>query len=439
MKAGADSRQAGAEDESRSRRAARVAWALVGVYAAGAILSVWIMEQVRSRWAPDAGGLSAAGEIAPLLGAFTLFAVVGALIVSRRPRQPVGWVMLGAALAVMASWLASSYALLTIGASPTAPPVGGLVAGLSSEPLAILGTVVLAVVLLLLLYPDGRLPSARWRPAVWATAVVFVLGASGLVLQDPLADRLHVAGHPSVTVYVVDNPLSPDWLGTAVTDPLQGVMGIGAGLLILVAVASLVVRFRRAHGVERQQIRWLAVAGAATGAVMVAMLLVGLATRDWPPGLLWMLLSLSLAGYPLAVGVAVLRYRLYEIDRIVSRTVTYGLVLAVLGGVYAGAVVGLGGVLSALTGQAGSDLAVAISVLAVVALFGPVRSRVQRAVDRRFNRTGYQARQAVDTFADRLRDQVDREAIRRDLLVTATEVVKPERVSLWSPDREDRP
>ena len=440
MSAAAGVRRSGTEDIPRSRPAARTAWSLVGVYASGAILSVWVMEQVRSRWAPDAGVLSAAGEIAPLLGAFALFAVVGALIVSRRPRQPVGWVMLGAALAVMASWLASGYALLTIGGSPTAPPVGGLVAGLSSEPLAILGTVVLAVVLLLLLYPDGRLPSARWRPAVWATAAVFVLGAAGFVLQDPLTGPLHLAGHPSVTVYVVDNPLSPDWLRPDVTDPLQGVMGVGAGTLILVAVASVVVRFRGSHGVERQQIRWLAVAGAATGAVMVAMLMVGLATRDWPPGLLWMLLSLSLVGYPLAVGVAVLRYRLYEIDRIISRTVTYGLVLAVLGAVYAAAVVSLGGVLSAVTGQVGSDLVVAVSVLAVVAAFGPVRSRVQRAVDHRFNRTGYQARQAVDTFAQDLRDEVDLAAIRHGLVTTAAATVQPTRVSVWlAHEQEETP
>ena len=421
---------------SRPRRTARIAWSLVGVYVAVAILGFGTLERARSRWAPDAGVLSAAGENAPLLGAFTLFAAVGALIVARRPRQPVGWIMLAAALAMSTSWLAWGYALLTIGASPMAPPVTGLVAGWSSEPLSILATLILAVLLLLLLYPSGRLPSTRWRPAVWATVALFVLSVVVSVVEDPLTGRLHLAGHPSVTVYVVANPLAPDWLGSAVPDLLRGGMAIGTGMLILAAVASMVVRFRRTRGIERQQIKWLAVVGATTGTVLAAMVTVGLASGDWPPGFLWMLLSLSLVGYPLAVGVALLRYRLYEIDRIISRTVTYGLVLALLGAMYTAAVVGLGGALSAVTGQAGSDLVVAVSVLAVIALFRPVRARVQIAVDRRFNRTGYHARQAVDGFADRWRSQVDLETIGQDVLVAATAVVQPEHLSLWSPDGE---
>ena len=428
MSAAAAVQRAGAGNGPRG--AARIAWSLVGVYAAGSTLSVWILERVRSRWAPDAGTLSATGENAPLLGAFTLFAVVGALIVSRRPRQRVGWIMLGAALAMMASWLATGYALLTVGASPTAPPAIGLVAGGAAEPLAILA-MLLALVLLLLLYPDGQLPSAQWRPVAWAVAAAVALIVAGYALQDPLAGRLHLADHPSVTVYVVANPLSPDWLAPAVTDLVEGVVGIGVGTLILAAVASVVVRFRRSHGVERQQIRWLAVAGAATGAVMATMVMFGLASRDWPPGFLWMLLSLSLVGYPLAVGVALLRYRLYEIDRIVSRTISYGLVVTVLGAVYVVGVVGLGAAVSGLTGQEGSDLAIAASVLVVVALFGPVRSRVQAAVDRRFNRSGYEARLAVEAFAQDVRDEVELDATRRAVGETAAVAVQPTHASVW--------
>jgi hypothetical protein len=413
------------------RRAARIAWSLVGVYVAGAITGFWLVEQVRSQWAPTVGFLAAAWEGLGLIGIFALFAVVGALIASRRARQPIGWLMLGSALAWMALLPSTGHALVTIGGSPAAPPVSGLVASWLAAPFAFLG-MILGVVVLLLRFPDGRLLSARWRPVEWAAVAVFALVVVAVsVMQARLAGQLHLVGHESVVVYDVANPLFPSWLDPAVATALETVGAVGMVMLILAAVLSVVVRYRRTRGVERQQIKWLTIAGAVTGSMLVAMVAVGLVTGDWPPSFLWGLLYLSLAGFPIAVGLAVLRYRLYEIDRLISRTVSYALVIVVLGAVYAAGIVGLGSGLAALTGEEGGDLVVAASVLAVVGAFGPVRSRVQRAVDRRFNRSGYAARLAVEAFAQEIRDEVELDAIRRAAGATATVAVQPARLSVW--------
>ena len=429
MSSPADARRAGRASDAQRRRAATAAWALVGAYVIGAGLSLWLIEQVRADRTPDVGFLAAIGEVAGLLGIFVLFAVLGAVIVSRRPRQPVGWLMLGAALAVMAFAFTTAYALHTIGAAPADPPVSGLVAAWAAIPLGPL-SIVLGVAFLLLLYPDGRFPSVRWRPVVWAATAPTALAVAMPAVENRLTGSLHILGGPSVVVYSVDHPWSASWPDPAAA-VLQSAVTVGGAALLLVAVASVVVRARRARGVERQQIKWLALAAALTGAVLLAMLTVGLATRDWPPGLLWSLLYLSLAVYPVAVGLAVLRYRLYDIDRIISRTVAYGLVLAVLGAVYVTGVVGLGAAVAGMTGEESGDLVVAASVLAVVALFGPVRSRVQQAVDRRFNRSGYEARLAVDAFTDGLRDEVDVDAIGRGVTRTAAASHQPAHVSIW--------
>jgi hypothetical protein len=204
---------------------------------------------------------------------------------------------------------------------------------------------------------------------------------------------------------------------------LRGVTFIVAGLAILVGVWSLAVRFRRARGVERQQLRWLAVA-AVPVAVAVAALATQALTGD-QVNLGW-LAGICLAVLPLAIGAAILRYRLYDLDRIISRTLAYGLLTVLLGGGYAGAVVGLGQLLGR-----DSSLVVAGATLTVAALFQPARRRIQRLVDRRFNRRRYDAAQTIQAFSTRLRQQVDLDGLTAELLAVVDQTMQPTRVSLW--------
>jgi hypothetical protein len=220
----------------------------------------------------------------------------------------------------------------------------------------------------------------------------------------------------------------PDLVHGAV-DAIFVVLLVGA---VLAGASALVVRYRRARRGERQQLKW-AVLG---GLVSVSVYLTGdLTTRL--PGVDWWLVSLvAFTVFPLTVALAVLRYRLYDIDRIVSRTVSYGLLTALLVGVYAAGVVGLGGLIRSATGGGGGDLVVAASTLAVAALFGPARRRIQDLVDRRFNRARYDAQQTVEAFAQRLRDEVDLDTLCADLRASANEAIQPRSASVWVRARE---
>jgi hypothetical protein len=214
-------------------------------------------------------------------------------------------------------------------------------------------------------------------------------------------------------------------------------LGLGGGLLVVnqlalafttlavaVCAGSLVVRFGRAHGVERQQLRWVALAAVllvvAAGATLVGLALGATAVVTWA-------ISAWVAGLPLAIGAAVLRYRLYDLDRILSRTVAYGLLTLLLGGSYATVVLGLGRLLP----EGSSSLVVAAATLAVAALFQPARRRIQQAVDRRFNRRRHNAAETIQAFSDRLRDQVDLDTLSAELLAVVEETMQPTRASLW--------
>ncbi len=197
---------------------------------------------------------------------------------------------------------------------------------------------------------------------------------------------------------------------------------------------AVTLRFRRSRGVERQQLKWFVFAAALVAVSALSQAALAALSGPMAIPLASILLVAGLSAYPIAIGVAVLRYRLYEIDRIISRTVTYGLLVAILAAVYATAVVGLGAAVTAVTGAQDSDLVVAASTLLAAGLFRPVGSRVQAVVDRRFNRTGYDARQAVETFARNVRDEVDLDRIRRETEQTAATAVQPTHVSVWLPD-----
>ncbi|HEX6674678.1 MAG TPA: hypothetical protein VF486_06610 [Actinomycetes bacterium] len=331
-------------------------------------------------------------------------ATVGAVLASRRPRHPVGWLLLALGLSVVVAGVAQGYAgygLARPGSLPGARWVAlyGDTSGVAWSAL---------VGLILLLTPTGSLPSPRWRWWAIVTAAVPVAFLLGLPLMAGLLD----GPDQSVT-----SPLAAPGLALATGYLLTQ-------LAVLVDVASLVVRFRRARGTERLQLRWVAMAAGLLALAVVAAVVGALtgypAVVEWTSGLFVALL-------PVATGAAVLRYRLYDLDRIVSRTLAYGLLTVLLGGGYAAVVLGLG----QLLGRRQSSLVVAGATLAVAAAFQPARRRVQAAVDRRFNRRRYDAAQTIQAFSARLRQQVDLDTLTSELLAVVHQTVQPTSVSLW--------
>jgi hypothetical protein len=334
---------------------------------------------------------------------------VGAVLAGRRPRHPVGWLLLGFALSVVAAGVARGYAGYGLLARPGSLPAADWVAVYDQHggfpTAACLGFI-------LLLTPTGSPPGPRWRWWAWATA------AAALVAMVAWAPQPFTKPYPSVA-----NPLAVPGLAEALLGPAWVALAVTV-LAVPVGAGSLVVRFRRARGVERQQLRWLALAAAlvAAGALAIAVLLV--AGVEAPLGWVY---GVCLALLPLATGAAVLRYRLYDLDRIISRTLAYGLLTLLLGAGYAAMVLGLGRLLS----EQGSSLVVAAATLAVAAVFQPARRRVQSLVDRRFNRRRYDAARTIGAFSGRLREQVDLDTLTAELLAVTDRTVEPTTVSLW--------
>ena len=360
-------------------------------------------------WLRSRNGEPAASENGWLHSAFEAFGfggipVVGALIASRLPANPYGW--LWCAIGLVAATASAGSAIVR---ALDAPLWGAWLFGGWG-----LVTLIGLLVFVFLLFPTGRLPDPGWQWAARAAVTVDLL----LMLAVPF-------------LYDTDDPASATpWapVGTAgaviLTATVTGVFLLFG--LALAAMASLVVRFRRADPAQRLQLTWFLYATAVNAVILVLTAVLGVISD----GLLESVVSaVGFALLPLAVGVAVLRYRLYEIDRIVSRTVSWGLLTAALVGLYLVVVALLRPVLEPLTG--GSALAVAASTLAVAAVFNPVRRRLQEAVDRRFDRARYDAARAVDAFAARLRDQIELDQVgggRRD---TVAATVAPTGVGVW--------
>jgi hypothetical protein len=386
---------------------ARLAWLVCGatlaVLAAVLLLIAlgWSspLPQGRTPWRDQA--VSLAGIVgAPILGG---------LIASRRPRNPYGWVWLVFGSGLALQLLGGSYAAYALVVDPGSLPAPRTI----SRLLGLGGPLALAFApFLFLLFPTGRLPSRRWRPIAWIAAV------SGAMLF--------------ALALLFDNP---DTVGGAIT-AMAVAVATAIFAAIVISALSLLVRFRRASGVERQQLKWFALAAVMGAAYIVGFLLSGivgeLLNLDWLRGeAFWNLLdaATNMALY-VAVGVAVLRYRLYDIDIIINRTLVYGFLTILLAAAYAGSVVGLQAALRALSGQE-STLAVVASTLAIAALFGPLRRRVQGFVDRRFYRRKYDAAKTLAAFNARLRDETDLRALSDDLVGVAMGTVQPEHVSLW--------
>jgi hypothetical protein len=397
---------AAAEPARAPRWPAALAWVLAGL----AVLSLTAATRFLSLvWFP--GSSEAPPTIAtvvPVGLAVLSAATVGALVASRRPRHPVGWLLLGVGLAVAVNVLVEPYVkyglVVRPGSLPAARHLVGIVYSTFFIALSCAGFV-------LLLTPTGSLPSPRWRWWARVAAAAPVLTVVGFAVQpDPMAPEY------------LGNPLAVPALAPALlVAGLAGALVVAVGLLV--GAGSLLLRFRRARGVERLQLRWLALAAACASVLLLTGLVAGVLGKD--PVVLASL-ALCVALLPLATGAAILRYRLYDLDRIVSRTVAYGLLTVVLGLGYAAVVLGLGQLLGR-----DSSLVVAGATLVVAAVFQPARRRVQAAVDRRFNRHRYDAARTIQAFSGRLREEVDLDTLTGELLAVAEETMQPTHASLW--------
>jgi hypothetical protein len=369
----------------------------------------WLDRLLREAGRADRAPLGAA-VAAPVLAAVSAV-TVGAVLASRRPRHPVGWLLLASGLAMNASGVASAYAdyglLARPGALPAARDVSLYLPTSIVPALALLGFV-------LLLTPTGSLPSPRWR--WWARVAVAAPVASLLAIA--LAPRS--LDQPDRTP---DNPFDLIGLGGPLLVVYQLAFAV-TNLAVVVGAASLVVRFRRARGGERQQLRWVALAAALI--LVGSVLVLAAIALEASPALIGWVAGVYVAILPVAVGAAILRYRLHDLDRIISRALAYGLLTLLLGGGYALAVLGLGQLLGR-----DSSLAVAGATLAVAALFRPVRRRVQEAVDRRFNRRRHAAAATIEAFSGHLRQQVDLDTLTAELLAVVDQTMQPTRASLW--------
>jgi hypothetical protein len=385
----------------RGRSADRLAWLLyvVALALVGLAVGLWL---VVHRPVPGAVGYAywREGMVTTLA-----YATVGALITTRRPEHPVGWLFLGAGLFGAAQLATGEFAAAFLAAS--GPSVSVAVAAWASSLFQLV--VVGMLVCLLLLFPTGRPPSRRWWLLVWVVAAGVVLFSVGAGLAPA-----RYQDFPGV-----ENPFGIAGLATV----LGWVDGVGGVLFVagfLGALASLVVRFARARGLERQQLKWFVYAAGLGVAVLVV-------PNPIPGFLAW---TLAPVGLSAAAAVAVLRYRLYDIDRIINRTLVYGVLTAVLGLGYAGAVLVLGQLFGGV-GERTPSWAVAGATLAVAALFQPARRRIQTAVDRRFNRRKYNAAQTIQAFSTRLREQIDLDTLSTELLAVVDQTMEPTQVSLW--------
>jgi hypothetical protein len=391
------------------RWAARLAWALWGLAMAGLAAIWWLDRLLRQVGRVDLAPLGA-GVAAPVLAAVSA-ATVGAVLASRRPRHPVGWLLLAAGLCLNASGVASAYAdyglLARPGTLPGAREVSLYLPAIFIPFLAVLGFV-------LLLTPTGSLPSPRWRWWTRAAVAAPVVSLLAIVLAPPALDQ--AARAP-------DNPFDLSGLGGVLVVVYQLAFAV-TNLAVVVGAGSLVVRFRRARGTERQQLRWVALAAALI--LLGSLVLLPAFTLGTSPVVVGWVVGIYVAILPLALGASILRYRLYDLDRIISRTLAYGLLTLLLAGGYAVVALGLG----QLLGQ-DSSLAVAGATLAVAGLFQPVRRRVQAAVDRRFNRRRHDAAQMIEAFGGRLRDQVDLTTLTGELLAVVDQTMQPSQASLW--------
>ena len=392
--------------------AAWMAWSLCGLCVALAAASP-ILGLLNGRTLDEIFTARAGPSIVALATQIVLFSVVGALIASHRPENPIGWIFLTVGFFYGLLNAGDQYAVYALLRNPGSLPLGAEASWLGQWIWAPgLG---LILVFLPLLFPDGHPPSHRWRPVAWLGGLSIGLAVvSSAILLWPERGPALVTGDES-------QPHLWEVLVVFVALPLMLLAGAGA-------VISLIVRFRWARGDERQQIKWFASAAALT---LVWILVFGQSTLRGLPGVIVDLSALLvIPSIPIATGVAILKYRLYDIDLIINRALVYGPLTATLILGYVGGVIGLQSSFRALTGQE-STLAIVASTLAMAALFNPLRRRVQALVDRRFYRSKYDARKTLEAFSARLRDETQLDTLSEDLVGVVTRTVQPAHASLW--------
>ena len=354
-----------------------------------------------------------------------LFTTIGALVASRQPKNTIGWIFCAMGLFSTSSVASGQYAMYALVSSPGSLPGGGTAAWLE----AFLGgpIIITMFALLLLLFPDGRPPSHRWRAVLWLDLVGAVLLFVGSFKPGPMPpSSLRVA-----------NPFGIEKIGALVNVLLY--VGFSLALAVTtLGVVSLMVRFRRSRAQERQQIKWFAFAGAIMCAVTaVAPFLWSLPPSSPGVTLIWPVLFFSaVSTIPLATGIAILKYRLYDIDIIINRTLVYGCLTVTLAAVYLGSIVVLQTLQKRLfvliTGQAEqSQLAIVVSTLVIAALFTPLRRRIQSFIDRSLYRSKYDATKTLEAFSARLREETDMDALSDDLTSVVRETMQPAHVSVW--------
>jgi hypothetical protein len=409
-----------------SRGTSWLAWSLAALSVVMFVGSValWILAHSTHVTRSLDADLTTGGLLGQAL--FLVFPLVGALIASRRPENPIGWLCLVDGLLWTTTDMLDYHSLYVMASPGSVPFPVGLAAvnhWLWVPTVGLLGTYVF------LLFPDGRLPSRRWRPLAWLSGVVIASESLGLMLSPGPLDMPRG----------IRNPFGLEaapWVAVAAhaTLPLLP-------LCMLASALSLVMRYRRSRGDVRQQIKWIAFAAslvALTYLIAIVASFIHPSEIWFAAGLpLWLDLIeyaalLSITSVPITIGFAVLKYRLYDIDLIINRTLVYGSLTAILAGVYFGGVTATQALFRDLAGQQElPQLVVVVSTLLIAALFTPLRRRIQSFIDRRFYRAKYDARKILEAFSVRLRDETDLEALNEDLVEVVRETMQPAHVSLW--------
>jgi hypothetical protein len=381
------------------RGAARLAWSLTVAYGVCAVAAIVVSARNGTLQGLSIGLLP--------IGSF---AVVGSLLSAQRPRNPIGWLMLSTPLAVGFAFLATELAVYGFVTAPGSLPLDEFIAWLG---LWLWQYMLMPLVFVIFLFPSGRLPSPAWRPVAWGVGIFLTM-----------VTLIFAFGTPGYSEYPqIANPYAVPAL-FPVFEALQAAFIIYIFILGL-AVASLIARYRKASPTEKQQLKWIVLAGI----VMVVSLLLS----QIPSPLVNFLWVFAVLALPSAMAIAILRHRLYDIDLLINRTIVYAAVTAALAATFFAGLVLLQAVLRPLTNA--NELGVAASTLLSFALFQPIRRRIQSVVDRRFDRHKYDAERTLEAFSTRLRDEIDIDALRDDLVAAVGGTMAPVHVSLWLRER----
>jgi hypothetical protein len=392
--------------------ATRMAWGLGTVAIVVTLLAMALVVATRS--VPRPGWERSWQLVVATIAWYLSFSIVGTIIAARRPANPVGWLLLGIGLTLGMNDFMHYYGTYTLIYRPGALPLGLAVGWVANWNWAIIFPLLPFV---FLLFPDGRLPSPRWRVLAWAAGLC---GGLILLLSPFRAGSLEY--YPAIR-----NPVGIP----AFTEPFFANLALVYFALLLLATASLLVRFRHARREQRQQLKWVAFAAVFLGVVML------IGPRLLPDPIRVILQILATLAFNGAIAIAILKYRLYDIDRLINRTLVYGLLTALLVTVYGGLVLVLGQLFGGI-GAEPPSWAVAGATLAVAALIQPARHRIQAAVDRRFNRRHYNAAKTIEGFAARLRQEVDLDTLSAELLAVVDHTMQPTQTWLWLREADSR-